>query len=307
MSETNGSERYWCPLCGNAHSERFHETGGYVLVRCAACDLIHVDPLPDEDALREHYQAPEYYEGSGTQGYVNYAEQRKALLPFFRRRLRVLGGHVGRPGHLLDVGCADGLFLQMARELGWSIAGVEVASEMAAKTSRRLGIPIHTNLEELSNEAYDAVSLWEVVEHLADPVSFLQRLSCHLRPGGVLLLSTPNTGHWQAQRQKENWVSYRPPAHLFYFDRDSLSRCLEQAGFENTSIAGISPLPQLPPLVDRLSARLAEAVTTGRARPWWLAVNAWRAILLAALIGHRFLHPEADVYTTLEAVAVRSS
>lgn len=66
------------------------------------------------------------------------------------------------------------------------------------------------HFDELPALLFDAITMWEVLEHLPDPVATMQGLRGRLRPGGVLMLSTPNAGHWQAVRAPERWRGYRP-------------------------------------------------------------------------------------------------
>ncbi|MCX7855697.1 MAG: class I SAM-dependent methyltransferase [Anaerolineae bacterium] len=293
-----------CPVCGTAESMPVIALRQYWYIRCCACRTVYVDPMPSAAEAAAYYQHPAYFAGDEEAGYRDYAAMHKALAPHFRRRLRVLARWFPQRGCLLDVGCADGYFLEMAWADGWKVAGVEISEPMAKETADRLGVPVVTSLDDLS-ETYDAVTLWEVVEHFPDPVGELQQLVGFLRPGGVLMLSTPNAGHWQALREPEAWNAYRPPAHLVLFTAGSLKFALEKAGFSSVRIWNVSPLPPLPGLVRRATAPLAHALADGSARPWRLALIVWRVIRLLGWAWQKAAHPRADIFTTLEALAWR--
>src|SRR5262245_44573163 len=160
---------------------------------------------------------------------------RQALLPLFQRRLRALDAHLPARGRLLDYGCAAGYFLQLAQRDGWQIAGVELSADMARQAQQTLGVPIARSLAQLSREPFDAITLWEVIEHLPRPVADLRQLLDRLQPGGALMLSTPNTNHWQAIREPEAWTGYQPPSHLLFFTPTTLADALRRAGFERVS------------------------------------------------------------------------
>ena len=279
--------------------------GGYTLVRCAACTTLHVSPIPSDDFLAAHYQAGEYFEGDSSQGYRSYADMRKALVPHFKRRIEQLEAELPSRGSLLDYGCAAGYFLEAARQNGWQISGVELADAMARQAERSLGIPIAHTLAELPEARFDVVTLWEVIEHLPRPVEVMRQLLERLRPGGALMLSTPNTGHWQAVNEPEAWVSYRPPSHLLYFTRSTLTEALQRAGFESIRVRGVSPLPWLPNWLRRLSDPLRRSLADGQAAAWAVSLWTWRAIRVAGWGWHRLAHQSEDVYTTLEALAFR--
>jgi 2-polyprenyl-3-methyl-5-hydroxy-6-metoxy-1,4-benzoquinol methylase len=294
-----------CPICGSAGSTPVWHKGGYNLVRCAACATVYVSPIPSDEFLAAHYQSGEYFEGDASQGYRSYADMRKALLPLFRRRLRTLDAAFPARGRLLDYGCAAGYFLQLAQQDGWQIAGVELSADMARQAEQTLDVPIARELDQLAPEPFDVISLWEVIEHLPRPVKELGRLLERLRPRGALLLSTPNTHHWQAAREPQAWAGYRPPSHLLFFTPATLSEALRRAGFERIHVQGVSPLPRLPGWLRRLSDPLRRGLVEGQSSAWPVALWSWRAIRVAGWGWHRLAHPGEDVYTTLEALAFR--
>lgn len=294
-----------CPICGGAPATPVLKKNGYTIACCSQCGTLHVDPLPSEEALQTHYQDSSYFEGSAGQGYRSYADMQKALLPHFQRRLRAIEARLDARGRILDFGCAAGYFLQVAATAGWTIGGVELSCDMAGQASRALGVPIFNRLDELPPGDFDAVTLWDVIEHVPSPVDTLRALGRRLRPGGMLMLSTPNTGHWQAVREPERWESYRPPAHLIYFDARTLKTTLERAGFERIEIHRAAPLPPLPGWLDRLTTPLQAGLSTGQARQWRLALVAWRAVRVAAWGWQKLAHRNDDIFATLEAIAFR--
>src|SRR5689334_8552407 len=135
-----------CPICDGTTSVPFLHKNGYTLARCANCSLMYVAPMPSETLLQAHYQNPDYFKGDESLGYLNYDDMHKALAPHFNRRLRALQRNFPKPGRLLDYGCADGYFLEMARAQGWQISGVELARQMAQPAEQRLGITIPASL-----------------------------------------------------------------------------------------------------------------------------------------------------------------
>jgi SAM-dependent methyltransferase len=272
-------------------------------MRCQACQAAFVDRPPSVEELHICYQDPAYFAGDEGQGYRDYADMHKALAPHFHRRLRTLQDALGRCGQLLDFGCADGYFLELARTDGWQIAGVELAQEMAERAARTLRAPIAISLDALPAGDFDAITMWEVIEHLPRPVAELSRLRGRLRPGGMLVLSTPNAGHWQAVCEPENWTAYRPPSHLVLFTVQALTAALQQAGFERIIVQRTAPLPPLPRWLRRVCAPLQHGLSTGQARPWPVALALWRAIRLVGWAWHRLAHHRDDIFVTLEAQA----
>jgi len=296
-----------CPLCNTAASTPVHHVNGFVIVHCGSCGLQYVDPLPADEVLQAHYQDPGYFAGKGDQGYACYADMERALLPHFRRRLRRAGLHQPARGSLLDFGCAAGFFLELAQADGWQVAGVELAEDMARLASHKLRVRVAPGLEDFRGDVFDVVTMWEVIEHLPHPLTTLREVRDLLRPGGLLMLSTPNTGHWQAEAEPGNWTGYRPPSHLVFFTVQTLSRALAAAGYEGITITRVSPLPPLPGWLRRLSAPVQSGLTTGQARAWPLALALWRAVRVLGWGWQRVFRPGLDVFATLEAAATRPS
>jgi len=294
-----------CPICGGTQANHFYSKNNYNIARCSTCNMLYVNPIPSDTELEAHYQDPAYYEGAEEQGYCCYADMKKALVPHFARRLRAVAAHLPNRGRLLDFGCAAGYFLEMARADGWQIDGIELAQDMARQTSEILSITIVSSLDMLNEHGFDVITLWEVIEHLPRPVEQLRQLYERLRPGGLLMLSTPNTGHWQAVRDPDAWTGYRPPSHLLHFTARTLEDALRRAGFERIEVRRVSPLPPLPDWLRRWSAPLQYQLATGQAKAWSVALFAWRVIRVMGWGWQQLAYRHDDIFTTLEAIAFR--
>jgi SAM-dependent methyltransferase len=295
-----------CVLCGDARLLPALELNGYTIAKCQVCGLLQVRPMPQDAVLSAHYAADEYFRGDGSQGYDDYAAVRKALTPLFSRRMAAIAAHLGDHGRLLDFGCAAGYFLDTAEAAGWQADGVEVSPAMAARAAARPGRLVVDSAAALPDRPYDAIALWEVVEHLTDPLGALRDLRGRLRAGGMIALSTPNTGNWQAVRNPCAWEGFRPPSHLTFLTRETLRRLLETAGFAQVDVVPTAPSPTLPSLLERPTRPLARAVKSGSARPWPVAVAAWRAVRLAGMAWQRVREPGLDIHATLEATALNA-
>lgn len=163
--------------------------------------------------------------------YLNEAEGRRRAL---QRCLRLLSQYTnGPPGHLLDVGCSAGIFLTLASEAGWSVFGVEPSDWLSARARSRFGARVlSTSFEKAAfrRQSFDAITFWDVLEHLADPVGSVNKAAHLVRPGGVLALNVPNIESAIARLMGYRWPLLLPE-HIFYFSRRALQMLLEQHGF----------------------------------------------------------------------------
>lgn len=175
----------------------------------------------------------------------------------FERTVRWLPRPPGQP-RLLDVGCGDGEFLLVMRDLGWTVTGLE-PDRQACDYAIGRGLEVHQGTLEdanLESDYFDAITLSHVIEHLHHPGSDLRACLRLLRPGGMIVVTTPNaksTGH---SRYGRYWRGLETPRHLVVFNLASLTELLKSLGFE------ILPLP-LQPLMARGYFRLSRGISLG--------------------------------------------
>lgn len=233
-----------CELCGAPQAERFlavrdWDSGApeeFWLVRCPRCGLLYLNPRPTPTRMA-HYYPP---------GYASYRpraieDERWKLLRWMRRqrvgqrRRLVEQFSADQPGRLLDVGCSTGIFLADARDHGWAVHGVEPSPDVADYPRRRFGIPVFGGTLEAAGFAsnwFDAVTLWDVLEHTHQPLATLGEVRRILQPGGVVALSVPNFRSLDRLVFGQFWIGYDAPRHLYVFSTDTLRALLSKAGFE---------------------------------------------------------------------------
>jgi SAM-dependent methyltransferase len=236
-----------CPVCGDAMNVRVVLDAGPRgrVVRCRRCDLGYVSPRPVstiglyQDPAYFGQTAPDAGEEAGTAaGYLAYAEDSGLMGPYFARVAHELAERLGQ-GRLLEIGSANGSFLHAAREAGFEVQGVE-PGDSAARVARDAGLPVRTGtLDDPGIEAgtWDVIVLLQTVEHLPSPEPALGRLFVLLRPGGTLLMTTPNQHSWLARLSGRRWFEYKPPEHLFLFTPRTIAALLARTGFEEIEVA----------------------------------------------------------------------
>ena len=146
---------------------------------------------------------------------------------------------------ILDIGCGSGDFLLLASQDGWDVCGTEVSQQTVDEANQKLGgnyvrqcsIDVIKPLPNM----YDVITCYHVIEHLLDPVEMLQQAYTALKPGGIFFLETPNASSLGAKIRREKWSEIKPPEHVNFFDRKSISYSLSYVGFQKVKAFTIRP------------------------------------------------------------------
>lgn len=231
-----------CPVCGEL-ARHLYDKGGHSVHRCRRCGLGFVGDLPTAEALERFYAAGYYDAASPTEsgglGYhTAYTELESGLKRMYGDFLDgVLRRHPRkRFARVLDVGCAYGYFLDVARErlAPEELVGLDVTPEARGIAAR--GYTFHAGFIEdvpLPAAHFDLVFLGDAFEHVRDPVRVADRLASVLAPGGVLLLTTVDFDSALARLLGRRWRLMKPPEHLFYWTRRSLECLFGERGLES--------------------------------------------------------------------------
>jgi SAM-dependent methyltransferase len=226
-----------CGVCGSTRRSTRFEEAPFRVVRCGDCGLVYVTPRLRPEVLPEVYAGDYWRSDSPKQrGYADYVADARLYLRTFEKRWRLVRRFTGGPGRALDVGCAAGYWLRVLAERGWDVTGVEPSAEIAAHARHALGAArVHEgDLASARFEAgrFDLVTLWDVVEHVPDPVALLREAARVLSPGGVLVLETQNVESRFARLLGPRWQHFKHLEHLYHFGPGSLSALLARAGLE---------------------------------------------------------------------------
>jgi SAM-dependent methyltransferase len=181
------------------------------------------------------------------------------LRSFDRRRLAMLAPLVPPPARLLDVGAGRGRFVATARAAGYAACGIEPSARGAAAAAA-IGAPVRRvtiGAADLAAQAYDAITVWHVLEHLDDPGAALERIGGWLRPGGALLVGVPNLASAQARVGGPRWYHLDVPRHRLHFTLAGISALLGRHGYEivrtHHILAEQNPFGMWQSLVNRLT------------------------------------------------------
>lgn len=230
-----------CFICGRPFGGGYDgiaaEGGRYGIRFCGSCGLGKTEPFLDESELKKIYSSTYREEDSR-----RFFAPLEALIRVLRvRRCRTIE-RLGKKGRILDVGCGRGDFLLLMRERGWAPTGLEL-DERIERHGKSVGMDLRAgSLDSVTfpDNHFDAVTFWHVFEHIRNPEWVLKECRRILKPGGVLLISVPNTGSLQARLTGKHWFHLDPPFHLYHYSLRNIKRLIEGVSFKTLKVKHFS-------------------------------------------------------------------
>jgi len=236
-----------CRVCGSNRTGQKFPRAGLDILQCRECTAAF-RPQGQEPEDPERFYNEEYFlhhwPGSLGRFFHDFNPGEHHKTRFFERQLAEFETMLDGPARILDVGCANGVFLSMARERGWEAEGVEISGFAAQWGERQFNVRITKGaIKDLPPEpAFDVITLWDTLEHLPDPSSALAECHTRIKEDGILAVLTPDMdsliNHLVNAAYRVRPKRARPfleklyhEDHLTYFNRHSLCLALIQAGF----------------------------------------------------------------------------
>jgi len=237
-----------CKICGRREAARLYVTGRCEVVKCGHCGTVSLEGKGTADEAKDLYSSG-YYEERGEYFFGNSVVDpeggdESSSIADFKKGLDLIEG-MKKPGRLLDVGCAMGVFLSMARDRGWDVRGTDVSGFAVKFASERFGMDCREgSLREAAfpDKYFDVITLWDVLEHFEDPLKELEEVRRVLADDGILIFDTPNeeslirllahmayvgTGGMVSYPVKKLYHEF----HLYYYSPRTVRLLFEKAGF----------------------------------------------------------------------------
>lgn len=220
--------RGWDRMCG--------VEGEYTLSECAHCGFLFLSPRPDAEEIKRHY--PESYPFYNS--FLDQSDYVKSIGMYeMNKRCEAVTTAVSNGRDILDIGCSVGDFLATMQSHGWQPSGVEPDAGAAAYAAERHGIDVYNGFVDdapFTSSSFDAVTMWEVLEHTPQPLDTLRHVHDLLRPGGAIVLSVPNRSSLQSRMFGTYWIGNDFPRHYSVFSPRHMRQALRSAGFVEPQI-----------------------------------------------------------------------
>jgi SAM-dependent methyltransferase len=237
IAERSGTITSRCPICEHEGAQdllkapdRFHgRTQLYQLLRCPSCSVVWTDHPPRPEEMHLHY-------GTDYERLIAAAgENSPERWQIHRRNL----AQYKSGGALLDLGCSTGSFLASLKGEPWNLYGIEISPECAKRAEANSGAEVFAGdvlAAPFPPETFDAITCFDVFEHVYYPRQVMEKVWQWLKPGGIFYAFMPNIDSAGARIFRSYWYALELPRHLYHFSPASLKLLAKRVGFSEVSI-----------------------------------------------------------------------
>lgn len=250
-------ESVTCNLCSSDDAEVYLQAKGWTLVRCNHCGLVYVNPRPFPDELPELYDSVYFNEtiSSDTSDLPTDKSEIETRIISQTLRVQQVKQYAHPPGRLLDVGCGPGFFLACAAREGWNVYGLDISQWAVDYAQKYLSLEVQqgkiTQATTLYAHRFDVITMFHLLEHLPNPLEALRAIKQALREEGIIVVTVPNIGGFEARYYGKEWRGLSIPYHLYHFTPDTIAQMLSKAGFQVLALH-VQPSPLVADWIKKL-------------------------------------------------------
>lgn len=232
-----------CIVCGNkkwiflfaARDRMFGLPGRFSEYRCTNCGFVRLQPKLSKAEVTKYYPPTRYYSYGAAASPSFFGLLRAFFIAheyfFFVPAMPMRG----QRGKILDVGCGSGDTLAQLQSIGWDVYGLDVDAQAIGVAHQRglinISLGSYEVMQKYPDNFFDAIRLYHVIEHLDDPQRCVKLIYKKLKPGGEIIIGTPNAGSLIAKLAKQYWLNLDAPRHLFLFTPKTLRILFTVSGF----------------------------------------------------------------------------
>ena len=240
MTKTTTMETTSCLLCDADDFEPLYtlkdyytgQPGQFRQVKCRQCGLVYLNPRPTIDSIDNFYSSGCEYLAVLEPAQLSWLKKRLIQYGLWKRCRPLL--KTQKTGTVLDIGCGTGYFLAEMKRSNWQTVGIDLNANAVQVAREVRQLEVHLGKVEDSDFAensFDAITMWDTLEHIHNPRRILTKVHHILKPGGYLLVKVPSFDSLGAKVFGDYWAGLDAPRHMTVFSRQTLARLLHETGF----------------------------------------------------------------------------
>jgi SAM-dependent methyltransferase len=223
------SNSYKCIVCRGTSKQDLYKG----VIKCTDCGYVCANLDITDEELLGLYNKDFFFNSE----YVDYTADRKQIQKNLRLRLEVIKKFLApnRRKTILEIGCAFGFFLEVTQEVFDAAIGIDIVEDGIRYAKEQLGLNAVQGdflTHNFGEQKFDAVCMWDTIEHLRNPHLYLEKISTHTESGALLAFTTGDIDSLNARIRKDKWRFLIPPIHLHFFSKKVLTKMLDNYGFD---------------------------------------------------------------------------
>jgi len=222
-----------CPVCNSSSNTSILHKSASTYFRCNECSMVYLNPILNPQATVEYYTNLNTGQGDTVSADTGF------YTDIYTLGLDSIALHK-KGGRILDIGCSTGFFLDIAKEKNWETIGIELGLDEAAKAEEK-GHKIFKNTIDVlgSDEKFDAITMWDVLEHIPDGIDQLNKIKTHLNANGILFFQIPNSDALAAKIMRGACRMFDGLEHTNLYNPKTVAMIAEKCGFEIKSVKSV--------------------------------------------------------------------
>lgn len=236
-----------CLVCGSNDFEPFLVCKDYTvshdefkIVACKSCGFKFTSPRPSSFDIGKYYKSEEYVSHSNTKTGLIHKLYHWVRSYTLIKKLQLVMQYSVKQGTILDFGCGTGAFLSVCKKNKWTVYGIEPDADARKIAFNENQIFSAESISEFNNQfseqKFDAITMWHVLEHIHDTDGFFRFIEQRLNVKGALIVAVPNCSSYDAKKYKEFWAAYDVPRHLYHFTPKDIKTLFESKGYKQVKV-----------------------------------------------------------------------
>tara|TARA_B100000497_G_scaffold127983_1_gene172271 strand:+ start:40545 stop:41393 length:849 start_codon:yes stop_codon:yes gene_type:complete len=193
----------------------------FTLVLDPEKEMLLTKPQPKTNILSKYYESDDY---------ISHTDNKKGIVSFLyqtvkkrslKNKLNLITSLKKDAKSVLDIGAGTGDFLNFVKSDTRSVFGIE-PNQKARELAHQKRIYLEENLNDIKGKSFDVITMWHVLEHIANLEETIKEVEALLNPNGILIIAVPNFNSFDAAYYKNYWAAFDVPRHLWHFSRNTM-------------------------------------------------------------------------------------
>lgn len=223
-----------CPVCNSINSSIIFDKSASTYVKCNECTMVYLNPILNPRAIIEYYNNLNTGQGD------TVSTESRFYTEIYTMGLDSIEEYKKQAGNILDIGCSTGFFLDIAKGKGWRTTGIELGIDEAAKAEAKGHKLFKKTIDNLDpQEKFDAITMWDVLEHIPNGIDQLSMIKDHLNEKGILFLQIPNSDALAAKIMRGACRMFDGLEHTNLYNPKTIAILAMKTGYTLKSIRSV--------------------------------------------------------------------